>query len=326
MTHMNVEELQRARWPVERARQWYRRIGPICGFNYVPRTAVNTTELWQALDEKTIGQELGWARSCGFNSLRVFVQYIVYEAEPDALIARMDRFLEIAAQNDISVIFVLFDDCFGPEPQLGPQPNPIPGIHNSRWSSSPGERRKRRENWPSLARYLTHIIGRFAHDERVIVWDLYNEPQPKSRPLVEGAFAWARSAEPSQPLTACWEAADLWDIASFHEYEPPSAEKLAAITAERPALCTECICRTTGSTFEVVLPLFAQMKIGWYTWGLVKGRTQTYYPWDSPQGAPEQKVWHHDLLHADGTLYDAAEIRLIQGFGDAFRRGNAPAR
>ena len=316
-----LEKLRKSRWSAQRAWKWYRAVGPICGCNYLPRTAVNSTEMWQAetFDPKTIDQELGWAQKHGLNSVRVFVQYIVYESDPEGLIRRMGRFLEIADKHGISVMFILFDDCWIQEPALGEQPGPVPGVHNSRWTASPGRRRKRRESWPALEKYVRRVIGRFARDKRVIVWDLYNEPKKESRPLVEAAFGWARSARPEQPLTTCWQASDLWDVASFHDYGPPKAAALARRTSQRPALCTECIARTRGSRIENVLPVFAEQGIGWYMWGLVKGRIQTHYPWGSKKGAPEPEVWFHDLLHPDGTPYAAGEIRIIRRFPGQFR-------
>ena len=199
--------------------------------------------MWQkeTFDPGTIDEELGWAQRCGINSVRVFVQYIVYEAEPRGLIQRMERFLEIADRHHISATVILLDDCFIPEPKLGRQPDPIPGVHNSQWTASPGNRRKAVEHWPELKRYVVNVVSHFGHDRRVLVWDLYNEAAPPSRPLVEAAFAWAREAKPSQPLTSCWQAADLRDVASFHDYGSPNAQQLDHWIAERPALCTECI-------------------------------------------------------------------------------------
>lgn len=318
---MDLKHLRASRWPAGKAREWYEKVGPLCGSNYLPRTAVNSTEMWQRLDEKTIDQELGWAASCGLNSVRVFVQYIVYEAEPKELVERMERFLGIADGHGISVMFVLFDDCFIPEPEPGVQPDPVPGVHNSRWTSSPGERRKRPECWPKLEQYVTGIIGHFASDRRVLAWDLYNEATPESRPLVEAAFAWARAAGPAQPVTSCWRAEDLSDVVTFHDYGPPDDAKLAMPGAERPAICTECIARTRGSRFENVLPAFAKHGIGWYMWGLVAGRIQTHYPWGSKEGGPEPELWFHDLLRPDGTPYRPAEIELIEGFPKVFRGG-----
>jgi hypothetical protein len=126
MRRVDVRSLRAMRWTPERAWRWYRGIGSIRGFNYVPRTAVNTTEMWQSLDEETIDEEFGWAAACGLNSARVFVQYLVYEAEPRALLDRMERFLALAARHGISVTFVLFDDCWRSEPALGPQ-QPVDG-------------------------------------------------------------------------------------------------------------------------------------------------------------------------------------------------------
>jgi hypothetical protein len=240
------------------------------------------------------------------------------------LIERMQRFLEIAQRHRISVMFVLFDDCFLPEPKLGKQPDPVPGVHNSQWTASPGTGRKRPENWPALEKYVRDVVGRFARDKRIVTWDIYNEAAAGSRPLVEASFGWARAAEPSQPLTSCWQALDLSDIVTFHEYGPPNAEQLARCNAERPALCTECIARGAGSRFDNVLPAFAKQGIGWYMWGLVQGRIQTYYPWGSPAGAPEPNPWHHDLLRPDGRPYRPEEIEQIRKFPAEFQvRGRA---
>lgn len=317
-----LEKLRKARWSPEKAWKWYDSIGPICGCNYLPRTAVNSTEMWQkeTFDPKTIDQELAWAHKYGLNSVRVFVQYIVFEADPKGLIRRMEKFLAIANKHRISVMFILLDDCWKGEPKLGKQDEPVPGVHNSQWTSSPGNRRKRREHWPQLKKYVTGVVGHFAKDRRVIVWDLYNEPKRHSRPLVQAAFAWARSANPTQPITTCWQGSDLCDIVTFHDYGPPNAKRLAKWTAERPALCTECIARTRNSRFETVLPAFAKQRIGWYMWGLVKGRIQTHYPWGSKPGAPEPKLWFHDLLQPDGSPYRQEEIKLIAGFAQQFRR------
>ena len=67
-----------------------------------------------------------------------------------------------------------------------------------------------------------------------------------------------------------------------------------------------------GNTFERLLPLFRERRIGCWNWGLVAGRTQTYFPWGSPQGAPEPKQWQHDILHADGRPFNAREVQFVK--------------
>ena len=200
-----------ARWPKEKAQAWYAKVGAIRGCNYLPRTAVNMTEMWQAdtFDPDTIDEELGWAQAAGYNSVRVFVQYLVWTDGPDGLKARMERFLHIADEHDIRVMFILFCDCAfaGKEPYLGPQDEPVPGVHNSGWVPSPGLKRvANRAVWPDLEKYVKDIVGHFSQDKRVLIWDLYNEPGnsalgSRSLPLAMAAFDWARAARPSQPLT-----------------------------------------------------------------------------------------------------------------------------
>ena len=324
------------KWTTEKAHAWYREAGVIRGCNYLPRTVVNMTEMWQAptFDPETIDQELGWAAAAGYNSVRIFVQYLVWEDDPEGLKERMDRFLSIASRHGVSAMVILFCDCFfgGRDPYLGPQDGPVPGVHNSQWVPSPGfERLADRDAWPGLERYVKDIVGSFGTDPRVLVWDLYNEPDDelRSQPLVEDAFAWARAVDPMQPLTTgpwTWNAFEdelsshlfeLSDIVTFHYYG--AAEDIGPSLARchahgRPVICTEWLRRHHGNTYAEMLPVFAENRIGWYNWGLVAGRTQTYLAWESKQGDPTPAVWQHDMMHPDGTPLDPGELDLIRRF------------
>ena len=324
-------------WTPDQAHAWHKGIDPIRGCNYLPRTAVNSTDMWQALsfDPQTITEELGWAAAAGFNSVRVFHQFLVWQDDAAGLKARIDQFLDIANENGIRAMFILFDDCAfaGKEPYLGKQDDPVPLVHNSGWTPSPGLLRvNNRAVWDELESYVKDIVGAFAHDERVLIWDLYNEPgnsdmSEKSLPLVEATFQWAREAGASQPLTtSIWgehvhsrmatRILELSDVTSFHCYE--SGGEAAIIQRckayGRPVLCTEWLRRVVGQTVEATLPIFSRERIGWYNWGLVAGRTQTYLDWRRELNTPDSAAWQHDILHADGSPYDAAEIKLIRGF------------
>ena len=128
-------------WGVKKAWNWHRQAGPIRGCNYLPRTAVNSTEMWQAetFDPQTIDQELGWAEALGYNSVRLFLQFVVWQQDPKGFKQRLNQFLRIAGQHRIRVMLILFDDCAfaGREPYLGKQDEPVPGVHNSGWVPSP---------------------------------------------------------------------------------------------------------------------------------------------------------------------------------------------
>lgn len=313
------------RWPARKAWAWYQERPWLAGCNFLPSGAVNDVEMWQkeSFDAPVIERELGWAEELGFNTVRVFVNYAVWEADPAALKENMRRFFDIAGQQGISTMVILFDDCFKPEPRVGKQDEPEPGVHNSQWVQSPGVRRRDdRAAWPELEQYVKDIVGTFAADPRVLAWELYNEPAA-SLPLVEAAFRWAREAKPTQPVTTTiWGDAamreriiELSDVLCFHSYGalPEVREEVARLLARgRPVFCTEWLARGQGSRFESHLPFFKENKIACWNWGLVAGRTQTYYPWGSPKGAPEPDTWHHDILRRDGTPHKPREVRLIK--------------
>lgn len=333
-----MDRLQSNIWLPEQAWEWHSRQGGLRGYNYLPRTAVNSTEMWQAdtWDAAAIDQELEWAANAGYNSARVFLQYLVWDADPEAMKQRLDEFLMMASRHGQRAMFVLFDDCAfsGREPYLGPQDAPVPGVHNSGWTPSPGRSRVTdAESWPRLKEYVQDIVGSFGQDDRVIVWDLYNEPGntdmgERSMPLVQASFAWAREMKPQQPLTTgVWTDFDssmsrrifkLCDIISFHCYLPPEGVTQTIHLCQayrRPMLCTEWLLRQGGNTFEATLPIFAGERIGWYHWGLVAGKTQTYMPWGSKPGDPVPAVWQHDVFHPDGAPYRREEIELLRVHG-----------
>lgn len=330
-------------WTAQRACDWYDARPVPCGFNYLPRTAINPTEMWQAetFDLKTIDEELGWANAIGFNSCRVSLQFLVWETDPEGMLSRFAQFLDLADAHGLTTMPVLFDDCAcdGAEPYLGPQAAPLPGIHNPGWTACPGHRRAQdRETWPSLKAYAQAFVERFAGDERVLLWDVYNEPgndrneqqdgglRVQSLPLLRAAFEWVREVDPSQPLTCgVWywhesmaelnrEQLAQSDVVSFHDYNDLTGTQrtVERLREEgRPMLCTEWLRRGFGNEFSPHLPYFRQERVGSYFWGLVNGKCQTHFPWGSPEGAPEPEIWFHDLLRAEGTPRYPSEVSLI---------------
>ncbi len=298
------------------------RFESIRGVNYVPSNAVNATQMWLEFDPITIDRELRFAEALGLNSLRVFIQYVVYEDDATRLLERLDAFLELASGHGLSVMPVLFDDCWLAEPFLGDQaPEPRPGIHNPYWQSSPGKRRTSLAFRPALRRYVEDLLSRFGGDRRIIAWDLFNEPQStgSSVALTRDVFAWGRSVAPSQPLTACWYGALLSDITSIHFYVSPSGEPdearrviESAKSFGRPVVATEALGRPNHGELHEILPLFHESGIGWYLWELMIGADQARYQWPNSPPVAEGIVFQ-GLLYPDGVPYSEDEIALIQG-------------
>lgn len=331
------------RWSAEKANEWYGRLPWLVGCNYIPSTAINQIETWQAesFDPKTIDRELGLAESIGFNTVRVFAHDLVWEADPTGFKKRLGEFLDICQKHHIRVIFTFFTNGCGVsmgEPRLGKQPDPTPGVHNSGWVQSPGAAKVNDPTqWGPLEAYVKDVIGTFAQDDRILMWCLYNEPEntqkgAKSLPLMRQVFAWARSVNPSQPLTApiwilpgskggvldivCFLGENS-DIMSFHCYRgPKDFEAFVNVLKvfDRPLICTEYMARP-NNTFQDILPLLQRERIGAINFGLVKGKMNTHLPWSSKAGSPEPKVWFHDIFWPDGTPFDPRETALIKQLG-----------
>lgn len=321
------------RWSSEQANQWYSRQPWLVGSNFIPSTAINQLEMWQAetFDPRTIDRELGYAENIGMNTMRVYLHNLPWEQDAAGFKKRINEYLAIADKHRIKTMFVLFDSCWNDNPKPGPQPAPKPGVHNSGWVRAPGtERLFDSRTWGGLEGYTKDILRTFGNDSRVLAWDLFNEPSNSGymdsvMPLLKKTFEWAKEANPSQPITAGWWhdhplsnefIFDNSDIITFHNYGPP--DKLEVQIKElqkmkRPLICTEYMARTRGSLFETCLPVFKQYHVGAINWGLVKGKTNTIFAWDTPlPGVNEPPVWFHDIFRTDGTPFSRKEVDFIK--------------
>ena len=343
--------LAQARWTAEHANSWYAKQPWLVGANYVPSDAINELEMFQAAtwNPALNDKELSLAEGVGMNTVRVFLQDQLWQGDPQGFAQRLDAFLTIASKHGIRPLLVLFDSCWEPNPRLGPQHPPIPGVHNSGWVQSPGKQRLLDPAAaPQLEAYVKGVVGRFANDERILGWDVWNEPDNKGGDLVadEAAkvkrvdellpqvFAWARSVHPVQPLTSgVWRG--NWsdpaqesettkiqlresDVLSFHDYSWPEQFEARILSLQplgRPILCTEYMARGAGSTFDGSLPLAKKYKVAAINWGLVAGKTQTYLPWDSwqrPYVELQPTVWFHEVFREDDTPYRPHEVELLR--------------
>lgn len=337
------------KWSPEKAMQWEESTGWLLGTNFIPSTAINQIEMWQesSWDPETIDRELGFAEQIGMNSIRVYLHYLVWKEEGEFLVERMEHFLEMADGHGIGIIFVFLDDCWDPLPFYGKQKDPVPYMHNSGWVQCPGwEILSDTSRYQELKPYVQEILQHFKLDDRILAWDLYNEPGNMNdisyaddalKPgysllLLKDIFQWAREVNPTQPLTTGvwigdWSnpdslsalnsfSLDHSDIISFHCYHDLEGfrnffEPLKRY--KRPVICTEFMSRGSGGLFETILPYMKEQGIGGFNWGLVNGKTQTIYSWESwvRDVSSEVDFWHHDILRKDGTPYLESEVELF---------------
>lgn len=349
----SLSDAASARWTEDQANKWYQKQGWLVGANFNPYNAINELEMWQpgTFDPARIDTELGWAEAIGMNTMRVYLHDLLWKQDPEGFKKRIDTFLSICKKHGIRPILVVFDSCWDPHPKLGPQHPPIPGVHNSGWVQSPGaDALKDPGQYPRLKDYVQGVVGAFANDERVLAWDVWNEPnnsnassygklEPKDKEqlvanLLPQVFAWAREMKPIQPLTSgVWDGewsptAKLTDIQkiqlnesdviSFHNYGWPEdfEQRVQWLQAYgRPLLCTEYMARGNGSTFDTILPIARKYQVAAINWGLVQGKSQTHLPWDSwqkPYVVEPPNIWFHEVFYPDGKPYRAQEAKLIK--------------
>ncbi len=313
-----------ARWTPAQADAWYAKQQWLVGANYTTSNAINQLEMFQAetFDPEAIDRELRWAHEqFGMNTMRVYLHDLLWQQDPQGFLKRVDTFLSIAEKHGIRPMLVLFDSCWDPDPKLGPQHRPIPGVHNSGWVQSPSRHMLvDPANDKHFRDYVEGVVGAFANDKRVLAWDLWNEPdnpgggnymdkqlkgeQERIAELLPQIFDWARSKKPTQPLTSGVWIGDDWspgaasltaiqrtqlersDVITFHNYEQPEAfvSRVAQLKKYgRPLICTEWLARGAGSNVDTILPIARRENIGMINWGFVDGAIQTRFPWDSWQ-------------------------------------------
>lgn len=333
------EQEQIGIWTIEQSKDWSTKNGWLRGSNFNPSTAINQLEMWQAetFDEVTIDRELGWAEDIGMNCMRVYLHHVAWEVDKEGFKKRIDRYLEIATEHGMKTMFVFFDDCWNPTYQAGKQPDPKPGVHNSGWVRDPGDLLHEDEKLiVDLEKYVKDILTTFKDDERIILWDLYNEPGNsgygnKSMPLLEKVFEWAWEVRPSQPLSSgIWNASltdlnkfqlDHSDVITYHNYLDPENHQQTIDSLKlrnRPLVCTEYMARRNNSFFQNIMPILKKENVGAINWGLVDGKSNTKYAWDQPipDGA-EPELWFHEIFRSDGTPYRQEEVDLIKNLTGA---------
>lgn len=346
------KEADSGRWSEKRVNQWHSDFGWIVGCNFLPSTAINQLEMFQAetYDPETIDRELGLAESLGFNTVRVYLHDLFWVHDKEGFLERLDDFLDICQSHNIKPMLVIFDGVWHPFPKWGKQPEPIPHLHNSQWVQSPGvEILSDPSKYDSLKPYVQGLMEYFKDDDRILAWDLFNEPENRNIPtyrrheplnkhdlameLLDKTFKWAREVNPSQPLTA-----GIWldyeglikntpifqlmlresDIITFHNYlHLEDVEKQVNMLKrlfDRPIICTEYMARGNGSKFDPILGYFKDNNVGAYNWGLVNGKSQTIYPWESWEKVfrDEPFLWHHDIFRKNGEPYLKEEVEYIR--------------
>ncbi|MFT5129007.1 MAG: hypothetical protein ACI8W8_002627 [Rhodothermales bacterium] len=202
------------------------------GSNYTPAYASSPIQFWHDFRPEVVEKELAAAeKNFGLNMLRVYINTTNYFAEKDVLFRNLETFIGIADKAGLRPGFVFFSgDHRADNPVYldGPYA-PRPGHHNGRWPSSPQEHEWDKDDPDNVDRfkpYVQDVIAKYKDDQRVLFWEIHNEPPHDNKrrdKLKRAAYAWAKELEPIQPVLNCefkggWGDSEVTDIVSSHVY------------------------------------------------------------------------------------------------------------
>lgn len=339
------------KWSKEKAWEWYNANSWIRGCNYMSADCANRIDQWQEYEFEerfeTTKKELKLMAELGYNSIRIIPEFIVWEKEHDGFMERFERCITLAAQNNISCMVVLGNDCMPPYEEalkrmnLGKQHVDL-GYHGGRKVSQHGTFNNAGYSLldePEYAKkyyvFVEELVKKYKNDERIIMWDVFNEPGNSNRnsmslPHLKKFLEIIRDIDPIQPSTiGIWSQSinlenlkeiekfglENSDIISYHNYNSyeNNIEELKILKKfGRPIINTEWLNRCGENTVEAMFPLFYLEKIGRYNWGFVAGKYQTFEPWN----------WIWDSYKENPKAYD--NFDFTKWFHDLYRPNHNP--
>lgn len=294
------------------------------GVNYTPSYARNDVQIWMDYDSDVIDRELGYAERLRLNSVRIFLPYIVYEHNPKLFLERFDNFLSLCEKHGIRAMPVLFGSYHGNLPDLKT-------YRSDDWVASPGYDRLSPEHWQKLEQYIRDVVGKHRDDERIVIWDVMNEPmntphakaqegRDKIWTFLEHFLDYVNAQDHNHPTTVGFMHSkharkfnrfiEEIDVLSWHNYtgnmDALQADirhvKSLGVKHGKPVIISE-IARRPHQNFWMFMPILKEEQIGWYFWELMLGSTQFSRGENPIQG----------VTYPDGTYRDPREIACIVG-------------
>lgn len=353
------------RWSESKAQEWYDKLPWLRGCNFIGSDCANRFDMWQSYkaEEKlaTAKRELALCEDIGFNTVRIWIIFESWLNEPQFFMQMLEEYISICAEHHLAVMLCLTSEedlpCgeysdFRPI-RVGEQKYAV-GYHQGQFPES--AERAALPKWhyaqstelaPKFWQMIKDIVNKYATDERILCWNIYNEPgitlkEDECIPVLTKMFETVRACDPIQPVTA-----DVWrglneddspktkveeialknsDIISFHNYSSycKFCKLVDAFSIyNRPIFCTEWLHRINHNIVGEIYPLLYIKNIANYCWGFVVGKTQTNEPWDilwNEYYDPNKNVdydftkWQHDLFRPNFRPYDPTEIDLIKQF------------
>jgi hypothetical protein len=239
------------------------------GFNYSGSWGTSGLDLWQHHDEAAMGREIARGKELfpGWNLGRWWLSHEAYQRDPGRFLDNFEGGLALFARHDIKVMPVLFNRWRDPICDFGgvPLDHIVPGLSSYcldgafasvdqvAWTQD-GMATLDHDSENIFRAYLDGVLGAHADDDRIMAWDLCNEPlmgayvDDADSPVRQGELRWLSWIRQvgavdrvSQPvsignysnLTAIRLTEPLSDFISFHPYYIPNWGERSTSTKAR---------------------------------------------------------------------------------------------
>ncbi|WP_460198447.1 glycoside hydrolase 5 family protein [Segatella asaccharophila] len=307
----------RGQWSEHQAWKWEKKVGVIKGFNQpvAPYPDMPLAVMFRK------------AHRIGLNNVRMF-----FGGNADEVIRKIKQYADAACKYGITMSPVLAA--------------PVPDTYFNSQGKDTACLKVTRE-------YTQRVVGAFAKDHRVILWDLYNEPgnvnfnpgdnQEKfilQLKVIEKILKWARETNPVQALSSsifwrgdildenkddasrlAWKVEGMMDVHNFHDYvcgdrKGAYTQHLIEVLKEisnRPLVCTECLTRVNNSGLDRTFACFAKNNVHWYLWGLYMCDANWDVKWSRSAYDPYEPGFHN-IFRPDGDAIDYRDIELIRNY------------
>jgi cellulase (glycosyl hydrolase family 5) len=303
----------------------YPSYGWLRGFNVVPSWGARIEDAWWNYDPGRFREEVALARTVHANCLRLWIEFTAWMADPERITA---NFLDAVTAIDAAGMKTM--------------PCLFNRWHDSQYDYGGTYLENLRRGWPKPHRdYVGALVAPLADDDRILIWDLCNEPQagaPWTKETSDqdrraehdwlAAIAqFVRESGARQPITVGTmmtsniEAfADLCDVLCAHPYARDAAGLMRAVNAlqalsqkhGKPLLVNECLPGSLDDAKRAALakesiPILAGAGFGWMGWALREGRAISTRR-DRYDGNGIASEGFHPFFKRDGSLRAGLEF------------------
>jgi hypothetical protein len=262
----------------------YETYGWLRGLSVVPSWGARIEEAWWKYDGGRFREEVALARTVHANCLRVWIEFTAWMADPEGVTASFLDAVAAVGEHGMKTMPCVFNRW-----------------HDLRYDYGGQYLEDLYRDWGPKLEYVRALVTPLAVDERVLMWDLCNEPQAAN--LDED---WARRevdcfGQVADTIRACGARqpitigtmygsnietfAPLCDVLCAHPYaHTPAALQEAVASYDdirarlgKPMIANECIpgCLDDLRRAEVVRfysEMLARAGYGWMGWALREGK------------------------------------------------------